>query len=87
MPTLTIPESTYDVLVKAAAARRVAPEALAAATLDQLAPAEPPGPPSREEWLRDFDAWIAEIRARPPLYPPGHVVDVSRESIYEGCGE
>jgi hypothetical protein len=39
-----------------------------------------------EEWPRAFDAWMAEVQARAGRYPPGFIVDDSRESIYEGRG-
>jgi hypothetical protein len=92
MASLLIPEPTYKRLVQAAAARNTTPEALAISTLDQLAIANGTShamipPDSAAERLRNFDAWINGIHARPPLYPPGHEVDVSRDSIYKGCGE
>jgi hypothetical protein len=40
-----------------------------------------------EEWKRRFDAWQIDVAARADRYPPGFAADVSRESIYDGCGE
>jgi hypothetical protein len=39
------------------------------------------------EWKKNFDSWMAEVQARAQRYPSGFVMDDSRESIYEGCGE
>jgi hypothetical protein len=50
----------------------------------------PPAGPSSlptQEWVRQFDAWMQEVKARAHRYPPGFVVDDSREAIYEGRGE
>ncbi len=40
-----------------------------------------------DAWLTAFNNWMAEVEARAPLYPPGFVLDASREAMYEGCGE
>jgi hypothetical protein len=53
----------------------------------QVRPGDPSPPFSDEEWKREFDAWMAEVRTRAGRYPAGFVVDDSRESIYEGRGE
>ncbi len=42
---------------------------------------------SYDEWKKAFDAWMADVEARTHRYPPGFILDDSRESIYEGCGE
>jgi predicted transcriptional regulator len=42
---------------------------------------------SNEQWLAEFNAWMREVTSRARNYPPGFVVDDSRESIYEGRGE
>jgi hypothetical protein len=47
------------------------------------APDSPPG----DEWNRGFNELLAFARSRAALYPPGFQADVSRESIYAGCGE
>jgi predicted transcriptional regulator len=39
------------------------------------------------QWTAEFDAWMREVAARAPSYPPGFVLDDSREKIYEGRGE
>lgn len=40
-----------------------------------------------DEWQRQFDALNALIHSRADRYPPGFQADVSREAMYEGCGE
>lgn len=40
-----------------------------------------------QEWRRAFEAWMTDVQARAGRYPPGFVIDDSRESIYEGRGE
>src|SRR5262245_51325869 len=42
---------------------------------------------SYEEWAKEFHAWMEEVAARAGRYPPGFMVDDSRETIYEGRGE
>lgn len=42
---------------------------------------------SYADWKKKFDAWMAQVQARAQRYPPGFVMDDSRESIYQGCGE
>ena len=91
MPTLEIPEATYNRLARRAAALSTSVEALAVPALEDVArgpeaaatPAELP----LDEWQSRFDEWQAGVRKRADRYPPGFRADVSRESIYEGCGE
>jgi len=40
-----------------------------------------------DQFLAELGAWMREVAARETAYPPGFVVDDSRESIYEGRGE
>jgi|ERR1043165_16390 hypothetical protein len=42
---------------------------------------------SFDDWKKKFDAWMDEVEARAHRYPPGFVMNDSRESMYEGCGE
>ena len=44
-------------------------------------------PDTYDEWKRRLDEWMAIVDARADRYPPGFQADVSRESMYEGCGE
>src|SRR5438128_170178 len=93
MAILTIPDATYKLLEARAAALGTTVDAVAAPVIEQLARepvgTDPPAPAdlSYEEWKRHFDAWMAAVAARTDRYPPGHTTDVSRESMYEGCGE
>ena len=90
MPTITVPEETFQRLTRRAAALRISVEELAVPVLKRLAtePVPVAAPDlSHEEWLANLNAWMAEVQARAHLYPPGFEADVSREAIYEGCGE
>jgi hypothetical protein len=51
----------------------------------QAAPQQPATSP--EEWRKRFDDYLHEVAVRAGRYPPGFVVDDSRETIYEGRGE
>jgi hypothetical protein len=48
---------------------------------------QPANTMSNEQWLAEFNAWMREVTSRARNYPPGFLVDDSRESIYEGRGE
>ncbi len=96
MPTIDIPEATYQRLTRRAAALRTTVESLAVPALEELArdPAMPALPTTDspvdlpyDEWKKLFGEIVSRAEARKLLYPPGFVADVSRESIYEGCGE
>ena len=89
--TLDLPPDTYERLARKAASLGITPEALALPALEQVA-ADPPANgqplvPPADEWVTNFNAWMAAVEARGDQYPPGHVTDVSRERMYEGCGE
>ena len=88
MPTMTIPDDTFERLAKRAEALNVSVEQLVVSVLDLAAESEGNGRgPSRNVPHQDLHAWLAEVRARLPRYPPGFLMDDSRESIYKGCGE
>ena len=95
MPTITVPEETYLKLSRRAEALNTTVDALAKPVLDQIAgetyingqPLNAPGEMPYEEWKKGMDEWQAIVESRANRYPPGHVTDSSRESIYEGCGE
>lgn len=95
MPTITVPEDTYQRLTRRALALGTTVDALVAPALERATgepatsgtPPAPPGELPYDEWKRAFDEWMSAVEARADQYPPGHVTDVSRESIYEGCGE
>jgi hypothetical protein len=91
MPSLTVPDDVFERLAKRAAALNVTVEQLVAPLLDLAATESgapvPPAPASFGDWKTKFDAWMADVQARSPRYPPGFIMDDSRESMYEGCGE
>ncbi len=96
MPQLTIPAATYEKLARRAAELNVTVEQLVTPALERIAGVEvenghPPVPPSGDlaydEWKAQFDEFLATAQSRAGRYPAGFQADVSRESIYEGCGE
>ena len=88
MPQLPISEETFQRLSRRAASLNVSLEELVNPALDRLADSPLPDEPVQgEEWQRRFQAWMGEVASRADRYPPGFVVDDSRESIYEGRGE
>jgi hypothetical protein len=94
MPSLTIPDELFERLTKRAAALNVTVEELIAPLLDVAAESAQSGhlsPSPTEEpfddWKKKFDSWMVDVRARAHRYPPGFVMDDSRESIYERSGE
>ncbi len=92
MAQLTIPESLFQKLLQLAAKTNSTAESLATKWLDEMPMRENPEMIDHRDVtvvqrLRDFDGWIQEVRSQPCLDPMGHEVDVSRESMYAGCGE
>ena len=100
MPTIDVPVATYERLTRRAAALSTSVEALAVPALEKAAnepipaaveplpmPPTPPGQLPYDEWKKVIDEMLARAEIRRHLYPPGFEADVSRESIYEGCGE
>lgn len=90
MPTIHVPNDTYERLARRAAVLGTTAEALAVPALERAAAEEapsPPGQPSPDEWRRRFDAFNALVQSRADRYPPGFQADASREAMYEGCGE
>jgi hypothetical protein len=94
MPSVNIPDEMFEQLAKRARALNVTVEQLIAPLLDLAAgsysnelgmPTLSPAP--FDDWKKKFDAWMAEVEARAHRYPPGFVLDDSRESMYEGCGQ
>lgn len=83
--SIAVSPETEAWLERRARAQGLDEAATAAAILEQVAKQEPPATsptdPSAvpyEEWVRNFEAWLAKVPAR-----PGPPVDASRESIYE----
>lgn len=90
MPTIEVPEETYQRLSRRASAGHTTVESLAAPVLERLSrepePPTPPGDVPYDEWKKRFDDLLVLARSRAHLYPPGFEADVSRDSIY-GSGE
>lgn len=94
MPTLTVSNEIYDRLAKRAAVLDLTVEQLVAPLLELAAigkgnsqPAVSASESCFDDWKQNFDAWMADVQGRAHRYPPGFVMDDSRASIYEGCGE
>ena len=94
MPSLTISDEMFARLAKRASALNVTIEELIAPLLDLAAASDGngdfrPSPTAApfEDWKKTFDAWMADVQARAHRYPPGFVMNDSRESMYEGCGQ
>jgi hypothetical protein len=95
MPQLTIPAETYEKLSRRAAELNVTVEQLVTPVLERVAEVGgengprplPPADLPYGEWKARFDELLATVHSRAGRYPPGFQADVSRESIYEGCGE
>jgi hypothetical protein len=92
MATLHINDDTYERLARKADAQNTTVEGLLEPLLDRIAEAESVSPsqtpaPSAAQRQEAFAEWMSQVQHRADRYPPGFVVDDSRESIYEGCGE
>ena len=92
MATLNIKDDTYERLVRKAVAQNTTVENFVEPLLDRLAETEPasaiqPAMRSAAEREKGLAEWTAQVQKRAGRYAAGFVVDDSRESIYEGCGE
>ncbi len=90
MPTITVPDAVYQRLAARAAAAGTTVEAVALPILEQAAEVPPASPNdvTFQEWKKNYDAMNELFRTTmADQIPPGFVLDDSRESIYEGCGE
>jgi hypothetical protein len=82
MPHVTIPEETFQRLAAKAAALNISVDDLVQPTLDRLAESEDELPLTGDAWLAELIAWKRDAEGRAGRYPPGFVLDDSRESIY-----
>jgi hypothetical protein len=89
MPVVTIPNEAFDGLAKRAAELNVTVEQLILKLATESAGNGHPKPSVTpfDDWKKNFDAWMGDVQTRAHRYPLGFVMDDSRESIYEGCGE
>lgn len=79
MATISIPDTTYRRLVEKAAAAGTTVEQLVVPLLDQTARTEPPYP----ERGTAFETLMQLIHSQAGFYPPEHVLDISRDAMYE----
>ena len=87
MAMLTIPDATYMDLASQAALRNITIEQFVLDQLQHLSkrqaePPEPTPPLTGEAWRAVRDAMISDAEKRADRYPPGFVLDDSREAIY-----
>jgi hypothetical protein len=88
MPHLNIPDDTFRRLATRAAALNISVDELVQPALERLADetgaprSEPTLPLTGDAWLAEMAAWRRAAEARADRYPPGFVVDDSRETIY-----
>jgi len=87
MPNVTVPEDTFRRLSERAAALNISVDELVKPALDQLAEAGTSSPESLlplsgDAWRAELEAWKRDAEGRAERYPPGFVVDDSRETIY-----
>ena len=92
MPQLTISTDAYEKLARRAADLNLTVEQFVTAVLERAAEAgaengQPLGDLPDDQWQAQFDEFLTAVRRRAGRYPPSFQADVSRESIYEGCGE
>lgn len=89
MPTVTIPDDTYQRLQLKAERLQISVEHLIAPALEQIAhESQPNGHQSTlqldlpyDEWKKAFEQLLANAKSRAHLYPPGFEADVSREAM------
>jgi hypothetical protein len=86
MPHVVVPEETFRRLSERAAARNISVDDLVKPALDRLAeggtPASGPSLPlTGDAWRTELDAWKQDALSRAGRYPPGFVLDDSREAI------
>src|SRR5262245_20752423 len=87
MPHVNVPEDTYRRLSARAAALSISVDDLVRQALDRLAEIgtsapEPPLALTRDAWHAELEAWKRDAEGRAGRYPPGFVLDDSRETIY-----
>ena len=84
MPTIVIPEATYQRLIRRAAVLHTTVEELALPALEEASQESnlvtaSTGKLMPEEWQAQFDKWQLSLRAIAYRYPPSFEADVSRQ--------
>jgi len=87
MPHVTVPEDTFQRLSARAATLNISVDDLVKPALDRLAETgtstlEPLLPLTGDAWRAELEAWKRDAKSRADRYPPGFVLDDSRETIY-----
>src|SRR5208283_622620 len=87
MPYLTVPEDIFRRLAARAAALNISVDDLVQPALDRLADTATTAPVSQlpltgDAWHAELNAWKRDAESRAGRYPPGFVLDDSRETIY-----
>ncbi|MFO0957551.1 MAG: ribbon-helix-helix protein, CopG family [Isosphaeraceae bacterium] len=83
MASITIPDETYRRLSEHAKVVERPVDELIRDVLDQFAKSRPYPPPlTGEAWLAAMQEWRKAIEERADRYPPGFVLDDSRETMY-----
>ena len=89
MPTITIPDDTYQRLRQRADNLQISVERLIVPALEQIAHepqvnghhSTPHVERPFDEWKKVFEQLLANAKSRAHLYPPGFEADVSREAM------
>ena len=97
MPTIEVSSDIFERISHRAAVLNMSVEALVVPALENVArdpeadvlEPKPIGEPSTVAWKPRFDELLNQVRSRAERYhyPPDFEVDVSRESMYEDCGQ
>ncbi|HKI19145.1 MAG TPA: hypothetical protein VKA15_14760 [Isosphaeraceae bacterium] len=87
MPHVTVPEDTFRRLSERAAALNISVDDLVKPALNRLAETGTSAPElllplSGDAWRAELKAWKRDAESRAGRYPPGFVLDDSRETIY-----
>jgi hypothetical protein len=87
MPDVTVSEETFRRLSERAAALGLSVDDLVGSALERLAEAgmsspEPPRPLAGDAWQAELEAWKRDAESRAGRYPPGFVLDDSRETLH-----
>jgi hypothetical protein len=87
MPSISVTEDTFHRLSNRAAALHISVDELVGPVLDRLAEDDasspnPALPLEGDAWLDELEAWKRAVAIRAHRYPPGFVVDDSRETMY-----